>query len=101
MSDSPREPTLRIPGKQGAGPPSVLFFRFPKGAERREGEQVLVVRALSAQPVSLRTRARHSGAPRGFLSSRGAFANITKAGIHHRPSASPRGTILLSSRLIP
>ena len=31
MSNSPREPTLRIPVELSAGPPSVLFFRFPKG----------------------------------------------------------------------
>jgi hypothetical protein len=39
MSNSPQEPTLRIPVQLGAGPPLSLFFPFPqKGAERREGE---------------------------------------------------------------
>jgi hypothetical protein len=33
-----KQPTLRIPVEPGAGPPLSLFFRFPKGAERREGE---------------------------------------------------------------
>jgi hypothetical protein len=29
MSNGPREPTLRNPGKPGAGPPFSLFFPFP------------------------------------------------------------------------
>jgi hypothetical protein len=59
MSNSPQEPTLRIPDQLSAGPPFLSFFRFPKGggAPRRR-VSLFFVRAVSAEPASLRTRAR-------------------------------------------
>ena len=44
---------LRNPVEPGAGPPSVLFFRFPKVQCSRRREVKIFARASSAEPVSL------------------------------------------------
>ena len=93
------------PGENGCrAPPIVLFSVSPRGWERR-GRRVssTYLSALSTRtrvPVT-EERGPPLGAPRGFVSSKELSGSTQERASTRTPLRSPRGTTVLSSRLIP
>ena len=86
------------PGESGCRATLCPLFRFPKGM----GAPRPASKFNTSSALSTRTRVplakEHGpplGAPRGFM-AQGAFGKFRRASIYHRPSASPRRTVVLS-----
>ena len=104
VSNSPRSQRCAARRKRVPGPTHCPLFRFPKGmGAPRPASKVNISSALSTRTRVPLTEEHGPplGAPRGFVSSKELSGSAQERASTRTPLRSPRGTTVLSSRLIP